>query len=87
MNAPAPATPESLPPVSKALGPVTTFHLANTPPDITNFLSCVIQLFTDDKWHVHAREFRDGQFLLAWNVGGGLQLVPVPDLSVEGGKR
>lgn len=81
MNTPAPApTPaptESLPAVSKAIGLVTTFHLVNVPPADARFISNLIAVFTDPKYEGWAQSLREGNGVVVYESGGGLDFIPL----------
>lgn len=83
MNAPAPATPESLPPVSKALGPVTTFHLVNVSPADAQFIANVVAVFTDPKNEAHCSQLRGGRSVIVYELKGGLTVVPLNSTSTS----
>lgn len=91
MNTPAPApTPaptESLPPVSKALGPVTTFHLVNVPPADAQFVGNVIALFTDPTYEWYCNQLRERKLVIIYEPDGGLTTVPTPEPTPNGFKR
>lgn len=91
MNTPAPApTPaptESLPPVSKAIGPVTTFQLVNVPPADAQFIGNVIALFTDPSFESNCNRLREGKSVIIYEPGGGLTLPLTPNPTPKDFKR